>query len=108
MARREALYSTFVDEACNRLADAFENNIQTPAQVVRFFALYNQIRIVCSDEVAQSLDKVVEVTFVTYRAPNITLRELFLDETRRNEGDAVTNFSTACRAELAKMKRGFI
>ena len=107
VTKREVLYSRFMDEACERLADAVENNIQNPAQVVRFFSLYYQIRLLCSDEVSQTLDKVLETTILLYKSPNLTLHDIFQGEERRKEGDALTDFSSACRIELANLKRGF-
>jgi hypothetical protein len=106
VAKREALYSAFMEEACQRLADAVENNIQQPAQVVRFFSMYYQIRLLCSDEVAKCLEKVLEATIILYKSPNVTLHDVFQRDERRTEGDSLSLFGDACRFELQALKRG--
>ena len=57
VSKREALYTDFIDEAAQRLANAVENNINDRAQIVRFYALFSRIRLVSSSEVAQAAEK---------------------------------------------------
>jgi hypothetical protein len=107
VAKRETLYTDFIDEAAQRLVDAIENSITDKSQVVRFYALFNRIRVVSSPEVVQSADRVMEFTIKLYNAPNTTLRDILAPEAP-DEGDPLADFGAACRNELEKMKRGVI
>ncbi len=106
VAKREILYSAFIDEASQRLADAAEHNISSPAQIVHFYALFNRIRFLGSDEVARTADQVMEITISLYNAPNVTLQELLAANIRPDEPDPLLGFTSACRRELADWKRG--
>jgi len=107
MSKREALYTDFIDEAAQRLADAVENNINDRAQIVRFYALFSRIRLVGSTEVALSAEKVMDFTIKQYNAPNVTLRDIFAPDAP-DGGDPLVDFGAACRVELESMKRGLI
>jgi len=105
VAKRETLYTDFIDESAQRLVDAVENSITDKSQVVRFYALFNRIRVVSSPEVVQSADRVMEFTIKLYNAPNTTLRDILAPDAP-DEGDPLADFGAACRGELEKMKRG--
>jgi hypothetical protein len=107
VTKREALYNDFIDEAAQRLVDAVENNINDRTQIVRYYALFNRIRVVSSTEVVNAADRVMEFTVKLYNAPNVTLRDIFGPEAP-DEGDPLAEFGSACRNELEKMKRGMI
>jgi hypothetical protein len=106
IAGRESLYSDFIEEAAQRLADAVEHNISNPTQIVHFLALYNRIRFVGSDEVSDAAQKLMDVTIMLYRAPNVTLHDILQSDQTRDEAGALTMFSGACRLELQNLKRG--
>lgn len=107
VSKREALYTEFIDEAAQRLIDAVENNINDRTQVVRYYALFNRIRVVSSPEVVQSADRVMAFTIKLYNAPNVTLRDILAPDAP-DEGDPLADFGAACRTELEKMKRGMV
>jgi hypothetical protein len=107
VSKREALYTDFIDEAAQRLVDAVENNINDRSQVVRFYALFNRIRVVSSAEVVQSADRVMEFAIKQYNAPNMTLRDILAPDAP-DGGDPLADFGAACRDELDKMKRGMV
>ena len=108
VTKRETLYTDFIDEAAQRLADAVENSITDRSQIVRFYALFHRIRLVSCPEVAQSAERVLEFAVKLYNSPNVTLRDIFSPDAKPDEGDPLVDFGTACRVELEKMKRGFI
>ena len=100
VAKRETLYTDFIDEAAQRLVDAIENSITDKSQVVRFYALFNRIRVVSSPEVVQSADRVMEFTIKLYNAPNVTLRDIFAPDAAPGDPDPLAGFGAACRTEL--------
>jgi len=104
VSKREALYSAFIDEAARRLADAVENNINSPGQVVNFYALFNRIRFVGTDDVARTAEGVMEVVINLYNAPNTTLNDIFQPKDTRDP-DPLAQFTGACRLELQSLKR---
>ena len=108
VSKREALYQDFIDEAAQRLADAVENSITDRSQVVRFYALFHRIRLVSTAEVAQSAERVMEFAVKLYNSPNVSLRDIFDPNAKPSEPDPLLGFGTACRAELDRMKRGFV
>jgi hypothetical protein len=108
VTKRETLYQDFIDEAAQRLADAVENNINDRAQIVRFYALFNRIRLVSSSEVTQAAERVLDFTIKLYNAPNVSLRDIFAPDAAPGDGDPMLGFGAACRVELENMKRGFI
>lgn len=108
VSKREVLYQDFIEEAAQRLADAIENSITDRSQIVRFYALFHRIRVVSSNEVTQSAEKVLEAAIRLYNAPNITLRDLFAPDAKVGEGDPLIEFGAACRIELDRMKRGYV
>ena len=105
VAKREALYSAFIDEAAQRLADAVEHNISSPSQVVTFYALFNRIRFVGSDDVARTAEGVMEIVITLYNAPNTSLHDIFQPKETRDP-DPLAPFTGACRLELQTLKRG--
>ena len=106
VAKREILYSAFIDEASQRRAGAAEHNISSPAQIVHFYALFNRIRFLGSDKVARTAENVMEITISLYNAPNVTLQELSASNIKPDEPDPLLGFSSACRRELADLKGG--
>ena len=104
---RSAVHGLYRRSA-QRLADAVENNIHDRSQIVRFYALFNRIRLVSSSEVAQAAEKVMEFTINLYNAPNVTLQDIFGPDAKPDDGDPLVEFGTACRLELENLKRGVV
>jgi hypothetical protein len=105
IARREALYGAFIDEASKRIVDAIEHDIDDASQVVLLFGLFCRIQLVCSDPVLRAADRVIKATATAYANPSIPLKELVIAERLSQQDDVVAAFSRACRDELEDLKR---
>jgi hypothetical protein len=105
IARREALYGAFIDEASKRIVDAIEHDIDDASQVVLLFGLFCRIQLVCSDPVLRAADRVIKATATAYANPSIPLKELLIAERLSQQDDVVAAFSRACRDELEDLKR---
>jgi hypothetical protein len=107
IARREALYGAFIDEASTRIVDAVEHEIDEAAQVVPLFALFCRIQLVCSPPVLHAAERVVRTTAAIYANPSIRLKDVMVAQKigTGSGDDVVAAFSRACRDELQDLKR---
>ena len=97
--RRVELYKSFIDEASKWYADAYEHDQARISNLVNLYALVSKMRILSSQEVVESADRVMHVIIDTYRAPNKTFGEVseLLDHPALNP---LRDFGDACREEL--------
>ena len=106
IAKREALYGAFIDEASKRVIDAIEHEISDADQVVPLFGLFCRIQLVCSTPVLRAAERVIQTTATLYMHPSVKLKDLFTrDSVASPEDDVVAAFSRACREELEGLKR---
>ena len=115
IAKREALYAEFIDEAARRVLDALEHEISEANQVVHLYGLFCRIQLVCSQPVVDAAEHVIKATARLYLNPNIRLRDLLQGGMDPIHGgpsappdadpDAIAAFSRACRAELEMLQR---
>jgi hypothetical protein len=105
IARREALYGAFIDEASKRIVDAIEHDIDDASQVVLLFGLFCRIQLVCSEPVLRAADRVIKATATAYANPSIRLKDLIIADKLSQQDDVVAAFSRACRDELEGLKR---
>lgn len=106
IAKREALYGAYIDEASERMIDALGNEIRDANQIVRMYGLFCRIQLVCSGPVLEAAEQLMKRTAEVYTMPNITLEDL-MRSARESlaESDPIVAFSRACRQELETLQR---
>jgi hypothetical protein len=100
--RRETLYRDFIDEASRLYADAFQHELTELSNLVRLFAMINQMRVVSSPRVVEDADKVARLIMETYLAPNKTFGDL-QGTLASHTIDPLRRFGEACREELHRI-----
>jgi len=97
--RRVDLYKSFIEEASKWYADAYEHDQALVSNLVTLHALVSRMRVLSSQEVIESADRVARTIIQTYLAPNKTFREVteLLDNHAKNP---LRDFGNACRREL--------
>ncbi|MBF6025573.1 hypothetical protein [Lysobacter niastensis] len=106
IAKREALYGAYIDEASARMIDALEHEISDANQIVRMYGLYCRIQLVCTQPVLEEAERLLKRTAEVYAMPNITLADLVRGALEsKAEGDPIVAFSRACREELETLQR---
>ena len=99
LERRETLYKDFINEASRLYADAFEHDQTELSNLVKLFAMVNQMRVVSSPRIVEDADRVARLIIETYVAPNKTFGDL--ESTLESHMiDPLLRFSEACREEL--------
>ncbi len=104
IARREDLYTDFIEEASKLYADALEHDTADSSKLVRLYALVSRMRVLSAPAVIESADGVMRAIIETYFAPNITFRDLSETLRHRQAIDPLREFSEACREELRKLE----
>ena len=99
---REQLYSDFIRESAQAMADAMQHNFQDPNKLTPTYALLSRIRLSSSDDVLASAEQVVQHIISTYSEPNLAAEEIRARATKRQ--DPLREFSNICRAELEGMR----
>lgn len=103
LSRREDLYTQFIQEASKVYADAYEHNDPRVSNLVNLYALVSLMRVVSSEGVVASADRVVRAIIETYKAPNKGFRDV--EEVMGNVAmDPLFDFSAACREELGRVR----
>ncbi len=102
IAKREALYGDFINEATRVGIDAIQRDIDSLSELTQLLALTNRIRLTSSDEVLAAAEAVLMQIGELYIGGNKTPQEVF--EEARKQGnptpDPLRAFSQACRREL--------
>jgi hypothetical protein len=98
-ARREALFSDFINEASRLYGDALSHEKDDVLDLVGLYAILGRIRLISSAAVVTSAEQTVDAVIDTYLSPNKTLQELrvLMAEGRMN---FLVDFSEAARTEL--------
>src|SRR4030095_13226049 len=102
IAKREALYGDFINEATRVGIDAIQRDIDSLSELTQLLALINRIRLTSSDEVLAAANAVLIQGGELYIGGHKTPREVF-DEARKHgtpTPDPLRAFSEACRREL--------
>lgn len=103
ISQRQELYKSFVEEASRLHADALINEASDASKLVNLYALIGRMRILSSDDVIETAEKVGHLIIETYLAPNKTILELPELLARM---DPLRRFSEACRQELKAVHGG--
>jgi hypothetical protein len=103
-AKRETLYSEFINEAARLQIDSFDRQMDNASGLVTIYALENRIRLNASEEVIQAAVHTIENIIESYKRPNMTAEEIrhgaYLDIE-----DPLKEFGEASRNELNKLYR---
>lgn|SRR5688572_7045241 len=106
IAKREALYGEYIDEASERMIDALGHELRDANQIVRMYGLFCRIQLVCSGPVLETAELLMKRTAEVYAMPSITLEELVRGARETTaESDPIVAFSRACRQELETLQR---
>lgn len=102
IAKREEVFSSFMDEASKLYMDGFEHDRVEISKLVTLFALVSRMRVLCSPRVVTAADSVTRLIIETYLGPNRTFRDIreILDSATVME--PLQQFSEACRDELRR------
>lgn len=103
-ARREALFTDFINEASRLYGDALSHEKDDVLDMVQLYAILGRIRLISCERVVTSAEKTMDAIIDSYLAPNKTLHDL---RTMMSEGkmDFLVEFSDAARYELDAFPR---
>jgi hypothetical protein len=98
VARRERLYSDFVDEASALFVDALTHDQFDPTKFVQIYATVGKLRLFASNDVVSKADKVMRDIREIYYLPN----QDYANRDAEVSGDlnVIQAFSEACRDDL--------
>ena len=98
-AKREVLYSEFIDEASRLFTDALSHEMEDLSKLVHLYSIQNKIRLFASTEIVARAMEVMDAIIAAYYAPSrkFTSAE---DIIRHSELDLLRGFSESCRADL--------
>ena len=106
IAKREALYGEYIDEASERMIDALGHELRDANQIVRMYGLFCRIQLVCSGPVLETGEQLMKKVAEVYAMPSITLEDLVRGARESTaESDPIVAFSRACRQELETLQR---
>jgi hypothetical protein len=75
-AKRETLYSEFINEAACLQIDSFDRQMDNASGLVNIYALENRIRLNALEEVIQAAVHTIENIIESYKRPNMTAEEI--------------------------------
>jgi hypothetical protein len=98
-AKREALYSEFIDEASRLFTDALSHEMEDISKVVHLYSIRHKIKLFAPQEIVDRAREVVDAIIAAYYAPTrkFTRAEEIIGH---NELDVLGAFSESCRADL--------
>jgi len=98
-ARREALFSDFINEASRLYGDALSHEKDDVLGLVGLYAIVGRMRLISSAAVVASAERTLDAVIDAYLSPNKSLQELrlLIAEGRMN---FLVDFSEAGRTEL--------
>ena len=98
-ARREALFTDFINEASRLYGDALSHEKDDVLDMIQLYAIVGRIRLISCERVVKSAEKTMDGIIDAYLGPNKALHEL---RAMMTEGkmDFLVEFSEAARYEL--------
>jgi hypothetical protein len=103
LANREQLYSEFLKEVGNLYFDSVNRTLDDTSQqpsLIRMYSLVGRIRMISSDAVLISAEKVAEDIVESYKRPPTTFQEF---QKSWEDSNPWNEFTKACRAERQSM-----
>jgi hypothetical protein len=99
-AKREALYTEFIDEASRLFTDALSHEMEDLSKLVHLYSIQNKIRLFASQEIVDRTKEVMEAIIAAYYAPSRKFTRAEEIISHSEELDPLLGFSESCRAEL--------
>jgi hypothetical protein len=103
---RETLYGEFITEASRLAVDAVSHPLDTLDKLVILYGILGRIRLVSHEDVLAEAEKCCRRIVELYAKPNIAIEQVGASFDAE-ELDPLKPFSSACRAELMQIGRGF-
>ena len=103
LAKREALYGQFVQEAVAVYVDSLDRSLENPARLVGLFATIARIRLVGSEAILAAAEAVGRDVIASYKKTKLTPEE-FLRGREESEFEPFKAFALACREELDSLR----
>ena len=103
-ARREALFTDFINEASRAYGDALSHEKDDVLDMIQLYAIVGRIRLISCDRVVKAAEQTMDAIIDAYLAPNKTLAELGAMMTE-GKMDFLVEFSEAGRYELDAFPR---
>jgi hypothetical protein len=103
VANREQLYTEFLKEVGNLYFDSINRTLDDASQqasLITMYSLVGRIRMISSEAVLTSAEKVAEDIVESYKRPPMTFREF---QQLWGTSDPWHEFTNACRAERQSM-----
>jgi len=101
-ARRERLFSDFVDRASQTYAEGIvQESLEDPARLVPLYASINKLRLFATPETVQAAEVVLDAVFEIYRAPDSVLKARSSNVAAH---DILRSFAESCRSELEHLR----
>lgn len=102
--RRQVVYREFIEEASKCYIDALQHDDADIPALVGLYAKLGRMRVISSDAVVKSADKIAKKILDTYLEPDKSFIEL-RDMTKSGTIDLLFEFSMACREELERAEQ---
>ncbi|MBK3664997.1 hypothetical protein JJE66_27675 [Bradyrhizobium diazoefficiens] len=102
--RRQVVYREFIEEASKCYIDALQHDDADIPALVGLYAKLGRMRVISSDAVVKSADKIAKEILDTYLEPDKSFIEL-RDMTKNGTIDLLFEFSMACREELERAEQ---
>ena len=99
-AKLEAIYNDFIVEASRLLGDSLTHQTEDVTNMMQLYGLIGRMRLVSARPVIDAATRIVNTLVENYLGPNRSLHEL-LDVARKGGMNLLTDFSEACREDLA-------
>jgi hypothetical protein len=103
---REALYGEFITEASRLAVDAVSHSLESLDKLVTMYGILGRIRLVSSEEVLGEAEASCQRIVELYARPNISVEQID-GSFDPDKIDPLKTFSSACRAELARIIQSF-
>lgn len=100
----EALYSDFIDEAARLYGDALTHQTEDVTNMIRLYALIGHMRVVSARPVISAAEQIEGRILEAYLGPNRSLHDV-TETVRQGDSNLLTEFSEACREDLAARAR---
>ena len=103
VAKREALYGSFIGVCAKLLMDAFTHTLDQPETLLPAYELINRIRLTGSRPVLVEAERLLGQITEQYFAGNLSVEQM-RQLARSEEADPLRAFGEACRAELKALR----
>jgi hypothetical protein len=105
-AKRESLYAEFIMEATKRLTEAWSKQPEGPDVLAGLYADMERMRLISSDTVIETAERVIQRVVEVYANPNRTFDDLRkgLMGGKIHLDNPLKEFTDACKAELHALR----